>query len=254
MSAIFAALKRFTTVSANETPTAPLSRCNVDAPGLVWRSTGLAGVYATLRWDGSSIDTIALVGTNLRAGDLVRIRIGSSQAVVDGDSAALDITRTAWSGVAPVAGALTVFLVDGSFTGPFVRIDISSPGNPAGFVEVGRIVLSQRITCDGVGLGADQTVEDGSVVEDGPGYTTVDYQRVRTGWKVTVDRISEADYYGKWWPMLMTVGKSSGFLFIPDADPAYLQNQAVFGRMTSSAKGNAKSSDFYIVDMSILSV
>ncbi len=254
MAAVLVAPLPFVAIAANEQATAPLSYTRSDEPGFVWRSANLTTVFAKVQLSGAEWDTFALVGSNLRATDTIRIRAGNSAADVDGTSGlSLDQTFNAWTGVAPTGGALSFKLLAASVTSPFVRIDITSSGNPATYVQAQRIVIGKRVETDGVTLGSEQTFEDGSVVETGPGYTTVDRYNVRIGWKVTLDFITDAKYFTNWFPFLRSVGSSQAFVFIPDTDSLYIQNQAVFARITSSAKGSMPGTDANIVEINLLS-
>jgi len=256
VSAVLVAPKKFEALAANENSTAPLKNANVDEPAMVWRSANLTTVYAKFQLDGTAWDTIAVGGSNLRAGDTIRVRAGATAAAVDGTTGlTVDQTFTAWSGVAPTKGALSFKLLAASVTSPFVRIDITSTGNPAGYVEVSRIVIGLRVQHDGVSVGAEQTFEDMSIIEEGLGYTTVDRYGVRVGWKITLDGITDAMYFTNWFPFLRDVGRSKAFVFIPDDSSTYLQNQAMLCRISGSpAKGSAPASDFNIVEFVVLSV
>lgn len=247
--------KTFGVLAANEAATAPARNANQDTPGMVWRSANLTTVYAKVQLDGTAWDTIALVGTNLRATDTIRVRAGTTATIVDGTtSLTVDQTFAAWTGSAPTNGALSFKLLTAPVTSAFVRIDITSTSNPDGYVQVGRIVLGKRVTTDGVGVSSEQTFEDMSSIEEGPGYTTVDEYGVRIGWKVTLDGIKDADYNNNWFPFLRAVGRKKAFVFIPDDSVAYVQTQAIFGRITSTAKGTSPVADYNNVELSLLSV
>jgi hypothetical protein len=218
MASVFAAPQSFTVNASSEQTTAPASNAGTPHPGLVWRSNGLTSVYVTVQ--------------NLRATDTVRVRGASSAAMT---SPVFDVTAPAWSGVAPARGAMTVIQLANTYAPAFVRIDITSTGNPAGYVEVQRLVISKKVSCDGVDIGCEQAFEDQSAVEDTMGYTTVDEVRVRDAWKATVSNIKEADWYNTWYPFVRSMGKTRDFLFVPDTDPTFMQNQVIMGRMTSRA-------------------
>ena len=255
MTAVFCAPTSFSVASGSEGAVAPARNLNTDPMGLVWRSTGLLGVQLTISLADPSFDTVALVGSNLRAGDTIRVRAGSSASVVAGETdLLLDATVPAWTGTAPTSGALTVLVLDAPIAASFVRLDLTSSGNPDGYVEASRLIIGKRVQADGIDIGCEQTFEDGSDVQEGLGFTTVDEYRVRIGWKVSVSGVKEADYWAKWFPFLRSIGRHKGFLFLPDSESDHVQTQAVFGRMANSAKGSAKSSDFTIIDMTILSV
>lgn len=221
---------------------------------MVWRSGSLTSVYFKVQLDGSDWDTFALVGSNLRATDTIRIRAGGTSSVVDGTtSLTVDQTFNAWSGTAPTNGALSFKLLGAAVTSPFVRVDITSTSNPAGYVQAQRCVIGKRVVTDGVAIGAEQTFEDTSSVEDGLGFTTVDRYNVKVGWKVTLEGITDASYYSNWYSFLHDVGRSKAFVFIPDDSQPYIQTQAIFGRITSSAKGTSPVADYNNVELNILS-
>lgn len=94
--------------SGNEKASRPLSHAfEFKNPGMVWETTGASGIYA--RGDlGSArdIDFLALLATNAVAGATFRLRLGTSQAEVDGtapyDSGTLPIHTIAGSGASLV--------------------------------------------------------------------------------------------------------------------------------------------------------
>jgi hypothetical protein len=255
MSAVFVQPKKFTVSSASVTATGPAENMNQDSPGLVWRSNGLSGVYATVQLDGSAWDAVALVKSNLRASDTIQIRAGASAAAVAGTSGlTLNQTISAYSGTDPAdGGAITICQLASPVTSAFVRIDVTSTGNPAGYVQAQRLVIGLRVLADGLDLGAEWTPEDGSEVSNDRGFTSINPFGVRTILKLSLTALKESDYWAKWWPFLKSVGKQKAFLCIPDTDPTYLQNQSVFGFMSSSAKGTSISSDLMTVEITMLS-
>lgn len=255
MSAVFVQPKKFTVVGASEIATGPASNLNQDRSGLVWRSNGTSSVYFTVQLDGTAWDTVSLVKSNLRPTDTIQIRAGASAAAVAGTSGlTLNQTISAYTGVDPAdGGAISIYQLASPVTSPFVRIDITSTGNPSGFVQAQRLVIGKRVAADGLDLGAEWTPEDGSEVSNERGVTTINPFGVRTTLKLSLTALKEADYWGKWWPFLKSVGKQKAFLCIPDDDPAYLQNQSVFGFVSNSAKGISVSSDYMTLELTMLS-
>jgi hypothetical protein len=251
MATILCVPQSFTVSSASEQATAQASNAGTVPAGLVWRSNGLSSVFAVLQTAGPPIDLVSLAGTNLRAGDSVRVRGASTAAMT---SPLFDVTLAAWSGVSPVRGALTLVQLAATYTAAFVRIDITSTGNPAGYVEVQRIVMGKKVSCDGVDIGCEQGFDDTSTLEEALGDTIVDQQRVRDTWKATVSNVREQEWYTNWYPFLRGVGSNGDFLFVPETDPTYMQNQAIMGRISSKATGSYKSSDFIVIDLNIKQV
>lgn len=96
---------------------------------------------------------------------------------------------------------------------------------------------------------AEHTFEDTSQTTTYRGYDAVDPFDVKTSWKFTISYIKEALYWLNWFPLLREIGLKKAILFVPDSSSTYLQNEAVFGRIVSAAKGSPVSSDFYKLEL-----
>ena len=250
MSAVFFMPTPFTVVAGSQQALAPVSNANRDPVGLVWRSDGLSGVYAVLNVPGG-VDTIALARSNLSANAQIRVQVAANSGM---SNALVDRTVSAWSGLPSMDGAYTYIALEAVVNGPYVRIDITDPGNSAGYIQVQRVLLGRRVECDGVDHGASQTFEAGGVVDDGDGYTTVDRYRTRPSWKFTVSDTTALTYARDWYPLLMKAGKTESLLFIPETTDTNWQTQATLARITGSPKGESQSSDFWKMDINLLAV
>ena len=252
MATLFCAPSALSVKNSNSAASASAANLDLDAPGMVWRTSNLSTPYVTVQV-AAGWDTVALIGCNTRSGDLIRIRAAATEAATT-SAPTYDQSFAAWSGVAPAAGALSLHMAAASRSETFVRIDITSTGNPAGYVEAQRLVIGKRFENVGLDIGAERTMEDQSAVEDGLGWTSINRYNVRVGWKATISLLKEADYETQWVPFARYVGRSRAFLFVEDDTPAYLQNRASLCRMTASAKGQSVSSDYYTIDTQLLSV
>jgi hypothetical protein len=256
MSAVFCLPQPFTYVSGGQAATAPATNLGYDEPGLVWRSAGLSSVSLVIQTAGLPFDTIALCLNNLRASDSVKVSMGGTAANVNGASPSFSQTISAWSGVAPLGKATTTLLLAAPVSYAFIRLDITSTLNPDNFVEASRLVVGKRVACLGVDLGDEETFEDGSTVDDVAGYTTISQARMRSGRKVTISHLKEADYYSAWRPFLAAAGRTNAFLFMPNDDPAYAytQQQVMLARINTTAKGASLASDQNRIELTLLSV
>lgn len=250
MTAVFLAPQRVSVAAASQSTAAPATNALVDPAGLVWRSNGLSGVYATFIVTGA-FDSIALTGTNLRATDTVHVRTGGNAEMTNPQ---VDRTVQAWTGAPGSNGAITYVGLETTTNGPYVRIDIVSTGNPAGYVEVQRVVIGKRVEVQAIDSGASQGFEDASTIEDINGMTLTDVYRVRDSWKFTVSDTTRATYATQWYPLLKSVGKHRALLFVPDTTSPYLQTEACLAYVTGSPKGDSQSSDFWKMDINLLSV
>ncbi|WP_242152591.1 hypothetical protein [Sphingomonas sp. BAUL-RG-20F-R05-02] len=225
----------------------------MEVPGMVWRSANLTTVYLTVLVP-AGWDTVALVENNMRSSDTWRIRAASTEAATTSGPTYDSGTLSAWSGAAPANRAMSLVALPTARTETYVRIDITSTGNPDGFVQAQRLVIGKRLENVGADLGVERSYEDTSNVEDGPGYMQIDRFNVRTQWKFTISDIKEADWEGNWAPFLKRVGVSRSFLFVEDSNPAFLNSRSGLVRSIVSAKGAPKSSDFYVLDMTVKTV
>lgn len=251
MATVLCSPRIFAVSSSTSASNAPASNLNLDHPSMVWRSANLTSVQITVQLGAGSWDTIALVKNNLRATDTVRIRAASTAAATTSGPAYDSGNLSAFSGTANSLGSMTLLTLSGVRTETFIRIDITSTGNPAGFVEAARLIIGKRIEEDGIDQNADHNFEDTSQNTPYRGFDAIDPFDVKTSWKFTIGYIKEASYWQNWFPFLRDVGMKKAVLFVPDRDSAYLQSETVFGRVTSMAKGNPVSSDYYKLELYI---
>ncbi len=234
--------------SSNAAATAPASRVLLDEPGLVARSGGNS-LSLTFSLTERTFDSIAATGTNLRASDTVRVRVGS---VADMSSdVLLDYSVNAWNGVAPVGSAITYIPLDRPYTAQFVRLDFTTSNT---FVEVSRVLIGKRIEVDGIDNDPSITHVGGATVEDGPGWTTVGEARTRVQWTANVGNVPSTAYYQEWSPFLSRAGKHAGFLFVPQTDSTALQHEAKLVRHQQDANTVPLSMTRYRVEMKLLEV
>lgn len=248
---LFCAPNAITPHAVSSRETAPFTNALRDEPARVWRSEGTSA-QLTFQVIGEW-DTFALVGNNLRASDTFRLRAGPTLESLSSNPP-LDLTFVAWTGNAPLAKATSFHLLNAPTTYQFVRLDITSNGNPDGFIEASRLVVGTRVATAGINIGAERQHMDGSVIEDGPGYTTIQQYRSRLQWKVTIGPIKASEYYGTWDRFLYKVGKSRGFLFVEDTEAPWVQSETAFVRNQAEAKSVNVASDYAKMEMTLLQV
>lgn len=249
MATVLCSPRSFTISSSNSATSAPASNLNLDHPSMVWRSSNLTTVQITVQLGAGSWDTVALVKHNLRATDTVRIRAATSASNTTAAPTYDSGTLSAFSGGGNTGGSMTLLTLSAARTETFIRIDITSTGNPANYVEAARLVVGKRIEEDGIDLNAEHTFEDTSQSTPYRGFEAIDPFDVKASWKFTIGYIKEVNYWLNWYPFLRDVGMKKAVLFVPDRDSAYLQTESVFGRITSMAKGSPVSSDYYKLEL-----
>lgn len=241
MSALFVAPLPFTDANSP----APINgttveHLNSDRPGYVWRGSLSTASFTVDLGTDAEYDTIALIGSNLRAGDTVRVQTGTTA-----DATTYDVSATAWTGKKPRQyTAKTVIKLPSTRTDRFVRITITATGHPSGYVQAQRLVIGKAVSTYGVKFGAKVNFEDRSVITTGPGFTDVDRYDVLPAWDISTTGITDRAWREDWSPVLMEVGSSSGILFVrEDRSPDTWQTDAIYGRITSKASGEATNYD-----------
>ena len=220
MAAFVTYPETFTIISAAAQTTAPAVNLLADDVGLIYRSTTLTPTLTVLSGSPTPIDTVALVNTNLRCFDAVRIRIGDTQTDVDG-TAPVDIQMPAWSGIkSSQTKAMTVLRLPAPVSGKYVRIDITATGHPDGYVQIGRLVIGSSATNQfgAIGQDVEVTINDGSESYDYRGNTGWDKFAKTQSFKAPVNWITEQQYRRDWHRTLTAAGNSSAVLFVPAYD------------------------------------
>lgn len=239
MKSMFVRPLPFTVTTSSGWATAtPATNLNVDHPGIVAKATSTTASLTVSLGSSTSIDTVALIGSNLLSTSTVSVTAGTYSS---GSTAA-------WTGTKDTdVSAKSIFQFSAVST---ASVTISITG-PAAF-EVQRLVIGKRLEVDGIEQNAEQTFEDQSLVESGPGWTTVEDFGVLPVWKAKMPWVSDVQYRNEFFPFLSKVGLKTPVLFIPVSDdPTRFQHEAVFGRFTSTAKATHTNYDLWTVEFTL---
>ncbi|OHC91540.1 MAG: hypothetical protein A2095_08940 [Sphingomonadales bacterium GWF1_63_6] len=216
-----------------------------DEKALVWRSTGLTGTYLVVTQTGAW-DTIALVGTNLRATDTIRIRAAATTTAVT-SAPALDQTIPAFSGVPKATGGMVVFRLNAPVTHAIIRIDITSTGNPAGYVQVSNLILGTTVEWDGIDTGAEVSYEN-------QGSSYLRKFLTKPTWKIKLSGMDTASYYGEWEDFCLAASDRRGFLFIPIYSDTFQQKRSAFVSMVGEPKMTFITGDIYTLELTVTTI
>jgi hypothetical protein len=176
------------------------------------------------------IGCLALTGHNLTASATVRWRGGASSGAYTYDSTALAVSwsaTTAEDRLGVNCPAVHIPTAVQSFR--FWRCDVSDTGNPAGYVEIGRLVVAARFQPTiNISYGASLSWEDDStrLVSDG-GAALYNVRSKRRGITAVLDNIAEAEALGTLEKMQHQAGTTGQVFFVWDtADTTYLHERA----------------------------
>lgn len=254
MTALFVNPYAFSIVSANENTVAPASNSNIDQP-LAWRSNNLTTVNVIIDLGATNAalgyDTVALIGTNLRAADTVQIRTGTSNTGIGSYAGSATV---AYSGTLPSGSTSKAIYSIGSRTERYVRIDLVATSHPDTYTSVQRIVIGKALALNngaGVDLGAEMTFKDQSVAYTGAGWRSFDRYNRLPQMKLSVSMVGNTDWRTDWFGFLQDVGQSKGFLSVPDTTAADLQVNSIFGTISDSVSAMVTAYDMRRVDLTI---
>ena len=247
-----------TITTGNEIAGKPAANLNrKKAISLTWKSSGTANLWARGDFGSAkSIDFMSLVSANALAGTTIRLRLGATQAAVDGvagyDSTALAFISPSIADGVPVHSHLEIGSVQ-SYR--WWRIDIA--GHTGDF-EASTLVLGKTITPSRFyNLDFERGIRDlGSLdftrwgvfdEEDGAIFRTIDFTM---GW------MTEAEYETSFRPMIETLGARGIVHVMFDPDPTtYRQGKTYLGVLGKppAARGIKKPAT-YAIDFSIVSM
>lgn len=257
MAALFVTPLSCTVVSANEAVAAPCTNAtSSDQAGLAWRSSNLTTINCILDLGSGaafagSYDTVALIGTNLRATDTVQIRTGTTST---GTGNYAGSATAAYTGTLPSGSTSKAIYSIGTRTERYMRIDIVATSHPDAYTSVQRIVVGKALALNngaGVDLGHTVSFADQSVGYTGAGWRSYDRYARLPQMRLSVSMIGDTDWRTDWFGFLQDVGESKAFLAVPDNTASNLQVNSIFGTITQSAEANLTAFDMRRVDLTI---
>lgn len=219
-------------------PASPGVNLTNDNMDMEWRSVGLTDIYVVMRC-AAAVNTIAILHSNQRASDTVRIRAAATVAAL--------LTSPVYdSGLVPAhegnrfAPYTTKTMIDlgQSVQSLFWRVDFVSPGHPDGQVRAARIVMGERVEVpSGIDFNWEKGQLDDSIITNGPNYEDVQEYAPRPFVKATLGNMDEATF-NRFDAFMMTVGKSKPVLFAPEPDNLdTAQHWTLYGRLKVDWKG-----------------
>ncbi|MGA1850461.1 hypothetical protein VH570_06445 [Sphingobium sp. HT1-2] len=234
MTAILVAPLPFTVISGDAAANRPVSNLGKNPPGLVWRVDGeTASIVVQV---DTMFDTVALIGSNLRSFDTVRVRVGATAAATVSAPSFDSSAVPAWSGTkVDGAGAKTIIRAPNTMVSRFVRIDIGAPGHLDGFIEAQRLVIGKAIQHDAIDRDAETTWVDSSPSYTGPNWSAFDEYVPLQQTKAALSWVSSDAFHAEWAPFLSKVGITTPVLLVPSLEEVGRhQTTALFGHVQQS--------------------
>lgn len=127
-----------------------------------------------------------------------------------------------------------------------------APGSAPSAFQIQRLVIGKRLEAEGIDQGCDNSFEDQSVIEKGAGHTSIERFNTLSSWKASISWIEDVRWRQEFKPFFRNAGQSRGVLFVPQADdPTTFQEESVFGRFESVAKGKYNNHNNWTVEFVI---
>lgn len=232
------------------------------AAGLVWRSDGAANVWARGQLPaGSVVDFFALLNTNAIDATRVRLRLGTSQAEVDGaadyDSGSVPIAVTTVPAEdAALATRHALLELDTPVPATWWRIDVTSH---SGDFEAGFMVAGTKIEFDrfydntGHGFGARDLgkveMSNWGVMDETPGKVlpTIDF---------TLSWLSEAEVEQSVRPLMRQIGvRQPVYCCFDPTSTAYRDTRTYFGPLQKALQtAGVRKPKTYSMEFSLISI
>lgn len=227
--------------------------------GMTWKSNGNTNLW--IRGDFGSakpVDFVSVLSANAQSGTTIRVRLGDSQAEVDGTA---DYDSTALAFISPsitTDDALyhSHIALPSLQTKRWWRIDI---GSHSGDFEAAMLVLGQRVIPSRYYSGGfERGHEDGGDISFGRwGVNEITDGMMRRTLKFELGWLDEAEYETKFSPLSARLGKRNPALWCFDpAATVYRQNRTYYGWLRENvyAIGGKVKPGVYSSEYSILSV
>lgn len=221
------------TISGSEA-VGDMSLLNLKAKNLYkkYRTTNLSAQINIDLGSAQSIDFAAIVCHNATAAGKVTIKAGSTSAVSDYNSSALDLITGDDLGFEKNAFASKF----SSQNYRYWRFDFSDGSNPDSYLEMGRIYLSNAFQpSKNASWGLSEGYADDSRTRKtvAGGLSSVNRDPYKTA-SFQLDFGTAAEMYLQAREIDRLRGLSKDIIFIPDiADTAYFQERFIYGKMTS---------------------
>jgi hypothetical protein len=203
------------------------------AIGLVWKTTGSGSIWARGRFDKEhAIDFCGMIAANAQPGTDIRLRLGATQAEVDGSSAAYD--SGALDFISPSItsdnGLYHSHLeLDSPIDATWWRIDITGH---TGVFQAADLVLGRKVESDRFyNLDFEFGLKDMGSIE----FTRFGVANEQEGviWRTAAFTLaweSEATYYAKWEPIFKALGLRGVIWMSFDPEPGpYRQSKTFMG-------------------------
>lgn len=249
-----------TVTTGNETTSRPAIHLGeFKSRGMVWKSNGNTNLWVRGNFGSAKpVDFFSVLSANAQSGTTIRLRLGDTQAEVDGTA---DYDSGAQTFISP-ARTREDGLYHSHFELPSVqtkqwwRIDIS--GHTGDF-QASSLVMGQKLTpATYYNPDFEFGLEDqGSLEWTRYGVASEEDGVLMRKLKLTFSWLSQSDYETKFRPLTEKVGKRGMVYFCFDPDPTvYRQSKTYFGVLTDPpfATGAAPKQTNYEMSFELLSL
>jgi hypothetical protein len=227
--------------------------------GMTWKSSGNTNLWVRMDLGTAKpIDFVSMIGANAQSGTTIRIRLGDTQAEVDGTA---DYDSGALAFISP-----SITSDDGLYgshhelpslqTKQWCRIDI---GGHTGDFEAAKLILGQRVTPSRYySAGFEMGIEDQGSIDFGRwGVAEITSGMIMRSLKFELGWLTEAEEMTMFAPLMKKLGTRNPALWCFDPDPTtYRQAKTYFGTVKENpfSVGGKVKPGIFSREFSILSL
>ncbi|QPL38247.1 hypothetical protein IT881_08755 [Erythrobacter sp. A30-3] len=228
-----------------------------DLPDMVWRSDGVTTSDIVLTVPaGTVVDCFALLYSNLRSTDLVRVRAANSVTATTNAPLYDSRNQPAFSGEKSDVFKTKTIIFPPDVTATHWRITVTANNHPDGFIQASRVVIGKSVnTTHDMDYSCKQFSRNQSIVTEGAGWEAVEHYDALPGWTAKFSYIPMEVWDKTFFPFLHSVSNSKPVLFVPVPDePETWQHEVVFGRLKAEPGGDCDHYDGWRTELTIVGI
>lgn len=226
-----------------------------DLPDMVWRTDAVTSSDIVLTVPaGTVVDCIALLFSNLRSTDRVRVRAANSTTATINSPVFDSRDQDAYEGVKAANFKTKTIIFAPDVTATHWRITVTATNHPDGFIQASRVVIGKSVnTTHDMDYSCKQFSRNQSIVTEGNGWETVEHYDPLPGWTVKFSYIPMDVWKDIFFPFLHSASNSKAILFVPIPDqPETWQHEVVYGRMKAEPGGDCDHYDGWRTELTVI--
>jgi len=237
--------------------TMPARHVAKDYKGLVWRGDSGSYIVIDLGATRDPYSCVAVMGHNLSNGASFTVTTSNTISGAISTPSATFTNVGAYVGGSVYSGKTLATNAQVSHRYVCVKFNLASSGLP--YAEVNRVMVGTPLFLDGIDTDCENYFEDQSVVTKGTDFESFEQYDTRMSWRVKSSWIKDEKWRSQMKPFFAKVGLSKSVFFAPRWEGEavagdYFEEEAIWGRITSNAKGSHPNHENWNFDLTVTSI